>query len=114
MSEHSKAEIEKAKADQEDLQRRLATKTHVPNPVPEVAEVKPAEVTTKKLKVEKLFVNNTFQVTDGKTVHVISIPINRAFPKVGDTVDIAITGEKENVSASWPKPAAPNCYRRGF
>ncbi len=79
---------------------------HVPNPVPEVEEVKAAPTSTKKLKVEKVFVNNTMLVKDGGKDHIVSIPLNRVLPAVGDTVEIKFVGDKGREVLSFVKPKA--------
>jgi len=89
MAEHHKPDHAPAK----DV---LGKPVHTPNPVPEVEEVKDAPSVTKKLKVEKVFVNGTFLVKDGGKDHIVSIPVNReVHPRAGDSVEVVITGEKD-------------------
>ncbi len=84
---------EEAKAAQEELSRRIATRTHVPNPVPVLATSVAAAAKTRKLKVIEVYSNGTFKVEDGGKALIVSIPINRVpRPVAGDTVGIVFDG----------------------
>jgi hypothetical protein len=104
----AKKDLEEAREEQQELARRVALGIHVPNPVLALEETKETPATTKKLKVEKVFVNGTLLVKDGGRDHIISIPVNREVrPRTGDTVEVRFTGEKGSEAGTLVKPAKP-------
>lgn len=89
-----KEERDEQQAQQEELTRRLVTKTHVPNKVPVLETPRHVPDKIHRAKVIEIYTNSTLLVEIEGKKQIISIPINRTpQPVAGDTVSIRAKGD---------------------
>src|SRR3990167_6482112 len=112
----TKQELQAIKADEEarkvadreaaeELTRRIATRTHVPNHVPVLTHLASQTPITKQLKVVEVYINGTLKVRSDGVDYLITIPVNHLpRPQTGETIGVVFAGDLVTLA----KPKKPD------